>query len=396
LAKILSSGFQRANLDRDLTGSRTALRYRTLSRLKTPALILYAQDGASRQRGDALYLQATLTTAESAVKERGGPWTAWIHRSAFENRLISFKRKSERRDRKPPRKRSGTLNGQPLGWMVMVFALTAAGLTVGSDLFRLQPGYMSRVIPPIYAGLFPILWFIIPKRMTPIAFLRFRRFSLRSVLLPLGIGALLGAFYRSLLLTMANVSFPAVIPESLLSLAPGDPGRLLELAGLAVSSLFVFGVAANLWVLRRSSLQILLPAVLFALLPPALPDLLWKLPGGFAAAILFAANVSICAPMFLIIGFAATSEFQIPLQRVPISWQSAEGVAVTVALLAGAILITVLIGARDKPIPPEDLYFAGSLNRGDNSLRWGTNLGTVVVIFSLIAAAASLFGFIAV
>ena len=168
------------------------------------------------------------------------------------------------------------------------------------------------------------------------------------------------------------------------------------MTGLAVASLFVFGVAANISLMRRSSLQILLPAVLFTLLPPALPDLLWKLPGGFAAAILFAASVSIYAPLFLIVGFAATSELEIPLQQLPISWQSAEGVAVTVALLAAAILLTVSIGARYKPIPPEDLYFAGSLNRAETTLRWGGNLGTVIVIFSLIAAAALVFGFIAV
>ena len=63
--------------------------------------------------------------------------------------------------------------------------------------------------------------------------------------------------------------------------------------------------------------------------------------------------------------------------------------------LASAILLTILIGTRNKPIPPEDLYFADTLNRADRTLRWSTSLGTVIVLFSLIAAAALVFGFIA-
>ncbi len=396
LARIFSPGFRPADLNRDLVHSRSAFHYATLSRRKTPTLILYSQDSGDAARKCALYLQATLPAAETGTIERGGAWAAWFQQSAIANRLLSFKRRAESRERSLPRKRSQTLSGQPLGWMVLAFAVLVACLTLGSSLFRFQPEFMSRVIPPLLAGLLPILWFVIPKKINPIAFFRFRRFSLRTVLLPLAIGAVLGAFFRSLLLTLEKVSLPAAVPAFLLSIAPGSRGRLLELAGIVTVSLFVFGVAENLWVLRRSRLQILMPTLLFTLLPPAFPDILWKLPGGFAAAILFAASSSIYSPLFLIAGFGAASELPIPYDRLPISWGSIEGVAATIALLAAAVLLTVFVGTGGNSTHPEELYFAATINREGRLLRWSTSLGIVLVVFSLIAAAGLVFSFIAV
>jgi hypothetical protein len=280
--------------------------------------------------------------------------------------------------------------------MVLTFAVLAAVLTLGADLFRFQPDFMSRVIPSMLAGLLPILWFVVPKKINPIAFLRFRRFSLRTVLLPLAIGAVLGAFYRSLLLTMGRGSLLPDLPAFMISIAPGGRGRILELAGIAIVSLFVFGVAENLWVLRRSGLQVLLPTMLFTLLPPAFPDILWKLPAGFAAAVLFAAGPSIYSPLFLIAGFGAASELPLPLEQLPITWGSIQGVAATITLLAAAILLTVFLGTGGKPIPPEELYFARTINREGRLLQWDTNLGIVIVVFSLIAAAVFLYSFLAV
>jgi pimeloyl-ACP methyl ester carboxylesterase len=396
LAKILSPGFQPDHLNHDLIQSRSTLRYATLSRRKTPILILYSQDGSETARKCALYLQATLPAAETGTVEAGGAWAAWFRHSAIANRLLSFRRSTQSKEGRTLRKRSYTLSGQPLGWMVLVFAVLAAGLTLGSGLFRFQPDFMSRVIPPLLAGLLPILWFVIPKKINPIAFFRFRRFSLRTVLLPLAIGAVLGVFYRSLLLTLEKVSLPAALPAFLTSIAPGGRGRFLELAGFAVVSLFVFGVAENLWILRRSRLQILMPTVLFTLFPPVFPDVLWKLPGGFAAAVLFAAGASIYAPLFLIAGFGTASQLPIPLQQLPITWGSIQGVAVTITVLAAAILLTVFLGTSGKPISPEELYFARTINREGRLLHWGTSLGIVIVVFSLIAAAAFIFSFLAV
>jgi hypothetical protein len=248
----------------------------------------------------------------------------------------------------------------------------------------------------LLAGLLPILWFVIPKRINPIAFLRFRRFSLRTTLLPLVIGAALGIFYRSLLLTMGKGSLFPDLPAFLISIAPGGAGRILELAGIAVVGLFVFGVAENLWVLRRSALQVMLPTLLFTLLPPAFPDVLWKLPAGFAASVLFASGPSIYSPLFLIAGFGAATELPVPLEQLPIIWGSIQGVAATITPLAAAVLLTVLLGTGGRPIPPERLYFAGTINREGRLLHWDMNLGIVLVFFSVIASAVLIFAFISV
>jgi hypothetical protein len=358
--------------------------------------VIYAEDGGAASRKDALFLQATMPAAEPVSIKTGGAWAAWFRHSAIGNRLLSFKRNAESKDRGLPRKRSHTLSGQPLGWMVLLFALLAAGLTFASSLFRFQPAFMSRVIPPLLASLLPIVWFLIPKKINPIAFFRFRYFSLQTAALPLFIGALLGAFYNSLLLTLQTVSMPFPPPSFLTSIAPGGPGRVFELTGIAVISLFVFGVAENLLVMRRSRLQVLMPILLFTLLPPAFPDVLWKLPCGFAAAVLFATSLSFYSPLFLIAGFAAATQLPIPLDRLPINWGSIQAVAATLTLLAAAILLTILLGTRGKPVPPEDLYFAGTLNRQGRLLTWSTSLGIIIVVFSLIAAAGLVFGFLAI
>ena len=64
-------------------------------------------------------------------------------------------------------------------------------------------------------------------------------------------------------------------------------------------------------------------------------------------------------------------------------------------VLAAAILMSVFVGISGKPVPPEDLYFSRTIN-GDNRLfQWEPALGIVMVVFSLIAAGALIFGFIA-
>jgi pimeloyl-ACP methyl ester carboxylesterase len=396
LATILAPGFRSANLNRATIPSGNTLRYPSLSRLKTPALVYSSRDGGKAAGTDALYLQSTLPAAETVTVERGGPWVAWFHHSAIAGGLLSFKRRAQSGEGIPPRKRSHTLNGQPLGWMVLVFAVLAAGLTFGAGQLRFQPPYISGVIPPLLAGLLPILWFIVPRKINPLAFLRFRGLSLPSVLLPLVTGTLLGAFFRCLLLTLAEVPLPTNLPGFLVSAPPGSPGRPAVLAGIAMAGVFVFAVAENIWMMRRSRLQILMPALLFTLLPPAFPDILWRLPAGFAASVLFACGPSIYAPLFLIAGFGAASELPLPFLRLPIDWGSVQGVGVTLALLAGAIALTVLPGTTGKPAPPTELYLAETVNREGRLPRWNTSLGVVLIVFSLIVAAGFAFSFIAV
>jgi pimeloyl-ACP methyl ester carboxylesterase len=395
LAKILSPGFQPGELKHEMVQSGSTLHYPNLSRIKTPMLVIHAKDGTVSSRKDALFLQSAVPAAETERIEKGGAWAAWFRHSAIGNRLLSFKRSVERKDRRLPRRRSHTLSGQPLGWMILIYALLAAGLTFASSLFRFQPEFMSRFIPALLAGLLPIVWFLIPRKINLLAFFRLRYLSLQTAVLPLVIGALIGIFYKSLLLTLETASMPFFPPSFVISIAPGGPGRILELAGVAVTSLFVFGVAENLWVMRRSRLQILMPILLFTLLPPAFPDILWKLPGGFAAAVLFAANLSFYSPLFLIAGFTAATQLPIPIDSLPILWESIQGVAVTISMLAAMILLTILLGTRGRTISPEELYLP-RINGEARALHWSASLGIILVVFSTIAAAALVVGFLAV
>jgi pimeloyl-ACP methyl ester carboxylesterase len=395
LAKILSPGFQPGELNHDMVQSGSTLHYPNLSRIKTPMLVIHAKDGTVSSRKDALFLQSAVPAAETERIEKGGAWAAWFRHSAIGNRLLSFKRSVERKDRRLPRRRSHTLSGQPLGWMILLYALLAVGLTFASSLFRFQPEFMSRFIPALLAGLLPIVWFLIPRKINLLAFFRLRYLSLQTAVLPLVIGALIGIFYKSLLLTLETASMPFSPPSFVISIAPGGPGRILELAGVAVTSLFVFGVAENLWVMRRSRLQILMPILLFTLLPPAFPDILWKLPGGFAAAVLFAANLSFYSPLFLIAGFTAATQLPIPIDSLPILWESIQGVAVTISMLAAMILLTILLGTRGRTISPEELYLP-RINGEARALHWSASLGIILVVFSTIAAAALVVGFLAV
>jgi len=392
LAKILSPGFRAEHLEHDLLHSLNELSYARLSRQKTPVLTICSRDGERSSREDACYLTATLPAGERETVEKGGAWAAWLRNDTISGRLLSFKRGAEDGRGASTRLRSRTLNGQALGWMVLVFAVLAAGLTAAAGAFRFQPDYMAAVIPPLLAGVLPILWFVIPRKANPLIFLRFNRFTARSLLLPLLLGAFCGLFYRCLLLTLGTIPIP--IPAALISGLPGDAGRLPLLAAVAATALFVFGVAENLWVLRRSRFQVLMPVILFTLLPPAFPDLLWKLPLGFAAAVLFAANLSIYCPLLLLVGFAAVSEAAIPLASLPVYWHSAQGVAVTVALLAAVVILTVFPGTGGKRIPADQIYFTQTINREGRLFRWEMNLGLVMVSFSLIAAAAMIFGFL--
>jgi pimeloyl-ACP methyl ester carboxylesterase len=395
LAKILAPGVHLQNLRHDLVHSRSSLRYSSLSRKHTPVLILHSRDSGLYARRDSLFLQETLPAVQSAAVEQGGAWAPWFHNTWFATRLMSFKRGAGADSRPPPRRRCQTLSGQPLGWMAGAFVLLAVGLARGLSFLPLQPDFMASAIPPLLAGLLPILWFLVPRRINPLAFVRFRGFSPASVLLPLVVGIFVAVFFRSLLLTLGRVSLSLPLPPSLSSISPGSPGRLVGLSGIAVMSLFVFGVAQNLWIMRRSTLQILIPTLLFALVPPSFPDILWRLPLGFAAAILFAGSLSIYSVLFLLAGFAAASELPVPIGRVAISWHSVEGVALTTAVLGAAVLLAIFLGTGWKPVPPEVVYFRRTINAGNRSFRWEPGSGIVVVIFSLIASAGLIFAFLA-
>jgi len=85
---------------------------------------------------------------------------AWAGGSWFANKLLAFKRGSEKSSAVRPRR--ATPRGQPLGWMVALFAAITLGLQGGLGSLRLEPAFMQQVIPAPPGFLLPILWFLVP------------------------------------------------------------------------------------------------------------------------------------------------------------------------------------------------------------------------------------------
>jgi hypothetical protein len=373
---------------------RQAAPYRRISRLRQPVLVFSARDGARASRADAQYLVSSIPGAELAPLEKGGGMAAWSGGSWFANKLLSFKRNAENNPQTRPRRT--TASGQPLAWMIALFALLTWGLRVGLSLLALKPDFMTQVLPPLLGSLLPLLWFLLPRGLNPFVFLRFRAFSARTVLLPTLIGALLGAAFFSLQasgLSWQPPPFPP-LPTLFDSLPLAHAGRpLLTLARLA-GALFVFGLAQNLCLVRRSPGCTLGATLLFLLVPLSWPDALWVLPAAAAAGLLFAHELSIFAPIFLLAGEFFGSELPAAYLRANGALHGAQGWVLALALLVGAAFLTALALSWEKGFDVGTLHFAASLNKTGRAYRWQPAVGLVLVLFSLLGAAALVFGFL--
>jgi len=419
LARIFGAGLSLPLLRRDIRECRP-LPYRRLARLKTPVLLFSARD--SRDRGDALYLQATLPSVETAALDKGGAMAAWFGSTWFAGKLQAFKRSAELgaslaaaaprdagstagRQREgrgaSPRPRGQTLNGQPAGWLLALYALLACGLTALLQDLSFQPAWLQPLLPQLLAALLPIVWLLLPRRINPFPFLRFRGLSLGTTAVPLLAGALLGAAFRLLLAAAPQLARAARgLPPRLLSLPVGSPGRFAVFAAAGAAALLAYGAAANLLLLRRSRWALWLPALVFAVFPMSWPDLLWRLPASLLAGLLFARSLSILGPLCLLGGIGLGCELRAlwtwtPLERLlqPAGWP---GPAAAGALAAAAAVLVLLAGGRGASIPAEKRYFAATLASAQRTLRWEPTLGIVLVVFSLIAAVAAIFLFLAV
>ena len=314
----------------------------------------------------------------------------------FANKLLAHKKSSERlEERRPPgRTVRQTLNGQPLGWMSLLFVAITWGLTLGLHRLTLEPGYMSRVLPAVLGSVLPMLWFLAPRNLGLARFLRFRAFRAPDILPPLAAGLLLGVYFRTLLVAAGGLHLPAGFPAVLVSLTPGAAGRTGQLAAMGASFLFVFGVAENLLILRRAPGRLVVPALLFVLVPLSYPDLLWQVPAALGAALLFARTLSIAGPLALLAGLAAASEAGWLYRLLPASLGRVGAVAAAGATLAGMALLVLLPGRRETGYRAEDLYYPVGLAEEERGFRWRVSTGVVLVIFSLIAAAVGIFGFV--
>jgi len=363
-------------------------------RLRQPVLVFSSRDGARESRADAQYLVSSIPGAELAPLEKGGGMAGWSGGSWFANKLLAFKRNAETRPATRPRR--ATPSGQPLGWMVALFALLTWGLRAGLGLLSLRPAFMTQVLPPLLGGLLPLLWFLLPRGLNPFVLLRFRAFRSRTVLLP----TLLGAFLGAGCFALQAAGLPWRPPES-----PPPPGLVdslplahagqpyLTLARLA-SCLFVFALAENLWLVRRARGAVIGAALLFLLVPASWPDAAWLLPAAVASALLFAHELSVFAPLFLLVGEFFGSELPAAYLRAGEALRGGPGWVLALALLVGAAFLTALELTWPRGFGVEELYYTASLNRTARTFRWQPAGGLVLVLFSLLAATALVAGFL--
>jgi len=400
LAKIMAPEFSPALLMDSLRHPVPRLPYRKLARIKAPALLFLSQDGGEDPRQDTLFLSSALPTSQLVELQQGGSWSAWLSGAKFSSRILPFLGGAEKgtHERRSPAESPA---GQPLGLISLFALLLTVGLAVLLDFLPCQPPYMRKVLPPLLGGLLPILWFVAPRRMGLLPTLRFRGFTLKNLLAPLGIGLFLGLSWCSLLQGFGATADLQRLPGFLISQPTGSAGRGLSLAALASVLLLAYGLVENLLILRRSRLVIALPLLLFALMPPSAPDLLWRILLGLSAAFLFRESLSIWAPLALLTGFSAASQLSLRCLSLPalpflgLNLQGTAGLLVSLLLLLPAAAGTILFSASRSAIPADIRYY---FRRGRESSRrkWSLAAGLVGILFSLIASAVLVAGFISV
>jgi hypothetical protein len=156
----------------------------------------------------------------------------------------------------------------------------------------------------------------------------------------------------------------------------------------------VFGLVRNLGLLRRAGASALWATLLFLLATLSWPDALWILPAAAASALLFAHDLSIYAPAFLLAGEFFGSELPAAYLGANGALKGSPGWVLALALLVGAAFLTALVLTWNKGFDMETLYFSTSLNRANRAYRWQPAGGVVLVIFTLLGAAGLVFGFL--
>ena len=304
--------------------------------------------------------------------------------------------------------RAPSLPALPVGWVAVAALVIGWALAFLSARLTFRPEYMGRVLPLLIASLLPLLWFLLPRGVPPGPLFRLDRGG--GAAAPLGAlaGLLFGGAAALGLRLLAEdgvlgrlLPLPpgGFVPAALGSLAPGAPGRPWLALAVLLSALPAIALPGNLLRLRRAPGRVLLPALLFALLPPLWPDLAWKLPLGLGAAFLFARTLSFWPPLALIAGFelaagalaSLLAADRLPPEAARILLEPATGPA-TALLLAGLGLLCLLGSPRRAPPPPARLYPPVR----PAGYRWHTGWGVVSVILSSFAAAVLTVGFLQV
>ena len=259
---------------------------------------------------------------------------------------------------------------------------------------------MKWVVPPFLGSVLPMLWLLFPRKLNPLRYLRFRGFNAGNLFLPLITGALFGLAYTSFLDTYGgSPRLPMELPPYLISLLPGAEGRLYSFLSLFFFALFVFGFVENVLVIRRSGFQVFLPFLLFALIPPSVPDVLWRLPVALFLALIFRKRLSIFVPLFMLTGIYLGSEF--PLRYTQVLSPPFLDPRYAVTPYFTAIILIILAAAKAilntaslKTVDSSVRYFIGTLNRPERRYRWEIGIGIVLLIFSIVMALILIGGFI--
>ena len=382
--------------------------YRRLARLRMPVLVLSSRDGADRRREDALFLKNALPAAALEELDPGGIWAPWLPGERFATQLSRFLLRSGGATSAGGRSSMAhSVLGAPAGWVAFTALAIGWALAFLSARATFRPEYMGQVLPLLLASLVPLLWFVLPRGIPPGPLFRLNRGG--GAATPLGVlaGLLFGGAAALGLRLLAGDGWPGGLlpplpegfpPAPLGSLAPGAAGRPWLAAAVMLSALPSLAFLGNLLRLRRAPGRVLLPALLFALLPPFWPDVLWKLPLGLAGALLFARSLSFWPPLGLIAAFELAARVlagllpggELPPEVGRFLLERPTGPA-TALLLAGLGVLCLLGSPRSAPSPAR--LYPPARTAG---YRWHAGWGVLAVILSTLAAAVLVVGFLQV
>ncbi len=376
--------------------------YRPLSRLRIPTLVLTARDGTDRRKEDALFLKNALPSVTLEELDPGGIWAPWLPGERFRTHLSRFLF----RGGGPKAARSSSACATPAAWIGLAAVLLGWALAIALSRLAFLPAYVGAVLPLLVGTLLPLLGLLAPRGIPPGFLFRLNRWHGAGALLGLLAGLLFGAGTALLLRLLTGDGLLArrlpplpegFLPPVLASLPPGAPGRAWLAVSLLPAALLSIAAPGNLLALRRAAGRVILPALLFALLPPLWPDILWKLPVGLAGAFLFSRSLSFYPLLLLIAGFETAAGIlarllsgALPPDLARILLERSTGPAAAVLLIGLGLLC--LMGSPRHPLAPARMYPTGR----KDGYRWHPGWGTVTIILSTLGAAVLVVGFLQV
>lgn len=402
IAGIMAPGLSVELLAGELKQPDNKLTYRKLSRIKAPALILTAAastgeeaEGKAHQQAidDILFIDSSIPQAEIQNAKKTGDWAYWFSVEYFAAAVSSFTQRVKKRKREAAHPRSRTISTLPVGWLTAASFLLIWGLTFLLHKATYVPDYMRRVVPVVVGALAPLASFLLPRKINLFQLQRFSNLKFSRTLLAAAAGIFLGISWAALLLIFKGaLLFPSIIPSFLLSLPAGTEGRIFLFMAILLLQLLLFGVLENILIIRRSPVKILLPALLFSLMPFSFPDLIWQLPLGAASAFLMYRHLSIYSPLTLLLGFALSSELLLKYFNLTLPFFIIPAAAaVFFILFLSAVFLKPAARSSGGPLIR---YYTTSLLRDNKHFPWRISRGIFISLLTLIASIILIVGFL--